>query len=54
MLDEFTYLLADFTTCKLSLGEESILQEKNSRVRERTGGVPCKKIRNNKKKKLKK
>jgi serine/threonine protein kinase len=28
MLDEFTYLLADFTSCKFSFGEESILQEK--------------------------
>jgi serine/threonine protein kinase len=30
MLDEFTVLLADFTTCKFSNGEESILLEKNS------------------------
>jgi hypothetical protein len=31
MLDEFTYLLADFTSCKFSFGEESILQEKTQK-----------------------
>jgi hypothetical protein len=43
MLDEFTYLLADFTSCKFSFGEESILQEKNSKAKERTSNLPCKK-----------
>jgi hypothetical protein len=41
MLDEFTYLLADFTSCKFSFGEESIIQEKNSKAKERTTNVPC-------------
>jgi serine/threonine protein kinase len=43
ILDDFTYLLADFTTCKFSsTGEESILIEKNSKNRERTADLPCK------------
>jgi hypothetical protein len=42
MLDEFTFLLADFTSCKFSNGEESILQERHSKIHERTANVPCK------------
>jgi hypothetical protein len=30
IFDDFTYLLADFTTCKFSEGESSLLQDKNS------------------------
>jgi hypothetical protein len=43
-MDDFTYLLADFTSCKFSFGEESILQERNSKIQERTTNIPCKNI----------
>ena len=36
IFDDFTYLLADFTTCKFSEGESSLLQDKNSINDERT------------------
>jgi hypothetical protein len=39
--------LADFTTCKLSQGEESILIERNSQNRERTSKLPCKENKKN-------
>jgi hypothetical protein len=42
MLDDFTYLLGDFTTCKFTNGEESILIERNSKIIERSKNVPCK------------
>jgi hypothetical protein len=47
-LDEFTYLLADFTSCKFTNGEESIIKERNSMITERTANVPCKIIKKNK------
>jgi hypothetical protein len=42
-LDEFTYLLADFTSCKFTNGEESIIKERNSMITERTANVIIKK-----------
>jgi hypothetical protein len=45
MLDKFTYLLADFTSCKFSIVEESIIQEKNSKAKERTSNLPWKKFK---------
>jgi hypothetical protein len=43
MLDEFTFVLADVTSCKFTNGEDSILVENNSQINERTANVPCKK-----------
>jgi serine/threonine protein kinase len=34
--DDFIYLLADYTTCKYSDGESSVLVDKNSMIDERT------------------
>jgi serine/threonine protein kinase len=42
IFDEFLYLLADFTSCKFANGEESIIIEKNSKIKERTANLPCK------------
>jgi hypothetical protein len=53
MLDEFTFVLADFTSCKFTKGEYSILVERNSHINERTAHFPCKK-KDLKKKKFKK
>jgi hypothetical protein len=43
MLDEFTFVLADFSSCKFTKGEDSILVERNSQINERTAHFPCKK-----------
>jgi hypothetical protein len=48
MMDEFTYLLGDFTSCKFCNGEESIIKERNSKNKERTTDVPCKFKKKNK------
>jgi hypothetical protein len=45
MLDELTYLLTDFTSCKFYIVEKSILQEKNSKTKERTSNLSCKKFK---------
>jgi hypothetical protein len=43
MLDEFTFVLADFTFCKFTKSEYSILVERKSQINERTAHFPCKK-----------
>jgi hypothetical protein len=45
MLDEFTYLLTDFTSCKFSIVKESNIQVKNTKGKKRISNLPSKKFK---------